>query len=161
MKNITKKALEDALTRLIDGKPTNIDLKKKARKGKLKIHDNSVEKEAGLSGGALRHHPDVKAKIKAQSLNAKVEASDTSITAIEVLENEIKQLRKEKTSLGKSKDKYYKDSKSHEDALAKQAATHIKIVQELMEMIPETEREKAMDRIVNSRPDNIIKGSFQ
>ncbi len=42
-----------------------------------------------------------------------------------------------------------------------QAATHIKVVQELMDMLHESQREKAMDKIVLSRPDNIIAPQFR
>ncbi len=35
------------------------------------------------------------------------------------------------------------------------------IVQELMDMLHESQREKAMDKIVSSRPDNIIAPQFR
>jgi hypothetical protein len=161
MKEATKKALMSALERLLDGEPTNLELKKKARQGKLKVNNNTVEKEAGLSVGSLRNHADIKIMIKTHSLNAQVENSDSATSAIDVLQGEIKQLKSEKTHLNKLKSKHLADSRKSEKALAEQAAIHIKMVQELMEMIPESQSEKAMDKVVSARPDNIIKGSFR
>lgn len=161
MKEATKKALMAALERLLDGEPTNLELKTKAKQGKLKVNNNTVEKEASLSVGSLRNHPDIKAMIKASSLSAKVESSDTALSEVDILQDEIQRLKREKTKLNKLKDKHISDSRKSERALATQAAMHIKIVQELMEMLPESQREKAMDKVVSARPDNVIKGSFR
>ena len=35
------------------------------------------------------------------------------------------------------------------------------MIQELMEMLPASEHEKAMDKIVNTRSDNIVEGNFR
>ena len=59
------------------------------------------------------------------------------------------------------KKEYYDEAQSHKEALAVQAAAHIKLVQELMDMLHESQREKAMDKIVSSRPDNIIAPQFR
>ncbi|MFL0854999.1 bacterioferritin comigratory protein [Vibrio parahaemolyticus] len=160
MKEVTRKALLDALERLLNGEPSSLELKTKAKQGKLKVNNNTVEKEAGLSVGSLRNHPDIKVMIKARSLSAKVESSNSATSEIDVLQDEIKQLKREKTQLNKLKSKHLADSRKSEQALAKQAAIHIKMVQTLMEMLPENEREKAMDKIVNMRPDNVITGNF-
>lgn len=161
MKQATRKVLIDALERLTKGEPTNIELKKKAKQGKLKINNNTVEKEAGLSVGALRNHTDIKDLIKTKSLKAKVESSPSAMSEIDLLQQEINALKSERTQLNKLKAKHLTDSRKSEKALEVQAALHIKMVQELMEMIPEHEREKAMDKVVNARPDNIIEGSFR
>ncbi|MEZ9410732.1 bacterioferritin comigratory protein, partial [Vibrio lentus] len=71
MSQATKKKLIDALERLLSGdvaKLTSRELRNKARKGKLKTNNSSVEKEAGLSAGALRRHSDVVLMIKNKSL---------------------------------------------------------------------------------------------
>ena len=161
MKTTTRKALIEALGRLIAGVPNDRDLKKKAQNGKLKINNNTVEKEAGLSVGALRNHADIKEMIKSKSLEVQVANSDSANSKIELLQQENKKIKSEKTDLNRLKKKYHETAKSHEKAFAKQAATHIKMVQELMEMLHESEREKAMDKLVNTRPDNVIKGSFR
>ena len=77
------------------------------------------------------------------------------------MQQENKKLKSEKTDLNRLKKKYHESAKNHERALAKQAATHIKMIQELMEMLPASEREKAMDKVVNTRPDNIVEGNFR
>jgi len=161
MTQATKQAFIDALERLIKGEPTNLKLNKKAKKGKLKVNDNTVEQEAGLSVGSLRNHTDIKDMIKARTLNSEVESSNFAESEVDLLQTKIKKLKSEKTQLNKLKIKHLTASRKNEEALATQAALHIKMVQELMEMIPESQREKAMDKIVNTRPDNVIKGSFR
>ena len=161
MTQATRKNLVDALERLIKGEPDNRDLRLKARDGKLKINNHTVEKEAGLSVGALRNHEDIKKMVKAKSLNNSVEQSESAQSAIELLQEEVKKLKRERTQANNKKTEYHKLSKSHQTALATQAATHIKMVQELMEMIPVYERERAMDKVVRTRPDNVIDGKFR
>lgn len=164
MSQITKNKLIKALERLLNGDVTKLaskELRNKARKGKLKINNSNVEKEAGLSAGALRRHDDVVLMIKNKSLEVQVAQDETTDSPIEVLQKEIKSLKGERAQANKKKKEYYDEAQSHKDALAVQAATHIKIVQELMDMLHESQREKAMDKVVNARPDNIIEGDFR
>ena len=164
MSQITKNKLIKALERLLDGnvaKLTSRELRNKARKGKIKINNSNVEKEAGLSAGALRRHNDVVLMIKNKSLEVQVAQDETADSPIEVLQKEIKALKGERAQANKKKKEYYDEAQSHKEALAVQAATHIKVVQELMEMLHESQREKAMDKVVNARPDNIIEGNFR
>ena len=160
MKQTTRNALINALNRLVQGEPTNIELKKKLRENKLKINNNSVEKEAGLSVGALRNHPDIKKVIEEKSLKAKVDSSESATSKIELLLLENKKLKSEKTQLNKLKTKHLADTRKSEKAFAEQAARHISMIKNLMEMKPPSEREKAMDKVVNVRADNIIQGTF-
>lgn len=161
MTQATKSKLLKALERLLEGKPENRELRKKTREGKLKINNSTVEKEAGLSVGALRRHEDVQAIIKTKSLEVRVSQDDSSQTPIDVLQAEVKQLKQDRTKANRQKKEYLDLARSHEQALAIQAANHIKMVQGLMEMLHDSEREKAMDKVVNTRPDNIIEGSFR
>ncbi|EJG1573560.1 TPA: bacterioferritin comigratory protein [Vibrio parahaemolyticus] len=164
MSQATKKKLIDALERLLSGdvaKLTSRELRNKARKCKLKINNSNVEKEAGLSAGALRRHNDVVLMIKNKSLEVQVTQDETADSPIEVLQKEIKALKGERTQANKKKKEYYDEAQSHKEALAVQAATHIKVVQELMEMLHESLREKAMDKVVNTRPNNIVDGNFR
>ncbi|MFA0058044.1 bacterioferritin comigratory protein [Vibrio echinoideorum] len=161
MTQATKNKLINALERLLEGKPENRELRKKAREGKLKINNSTVEKEASLSVGALRRHEDVRVMIKAKSLEVRVAQDDFRQTPIDVLQAEVKQLKHEKTQANKKKKEYLDLARSHEQALAIQAANHIKIVQELMAMLDESQREKAMDKVVRAQPNNLIKGKFR
>lgn len=164
MSQITKNKLIKALERLLDGdvtKLTSKELRNKAREGKLKINNSNVEKEAGLSAGALRRHDDVVLMIKNKSLEVQVAQDETTDSPIDVLQKEIQSLKGERAQANKKKKEYYDEAQSHKEALAVQAATHIKIVQELMDMLHESQREKAMDKIVSSRPDNIIAPKFR
>lgn len=164
MSQITKNKLIKALERLLDGDVTKLaskELRNKAREGKLKINNSNVEKEAGLSAGALRRHNDVALMIKNKSLEMQVAQDETTNSPIDVLQKEIKSLKGERAQANKKKKEYYDEAQSHKEALAVQAATHIKIVQELMDMLHESQREKAMDKIVSSRPENIIAPQFR
>ncbi|EJG2018279.1 bacterioferritin comigratory protein [Vibrio parahaemolyticus] len=164
MSQVTKNKLIKALERLLDGdvtKLTSRELRNKARKGKLKINNSNVEKEAGLSAGALRRHDDVVLIIKNKSLEMQIAQDETANSPIEVLQKEIKSLKGERAQANKKKKEYYDEAKSHKEALAAQAATHIKVIQELMDMLHESQREKAMDKIVSIRSDNIIAAQFQ
>lgn len=161
MTNTTKNRLIKALDRLLNGNPENRELRKKAREGKLKINNSTVEKEAGLSVGALRRHEDIKEMVKTKSLESRVNANGSDQSPIDILYAEIKQLKFEK-SLANNKRKEYLDlARSHEQALAVQAANHIKMVQELMLMLDPSQREKAMDKVVRAQADNLIKGNFR
>ena len=164
MSQITKNKLIKALERLLDGdvtKLTSKELRNKAREGKLKINNSNVEKEAGLSAGALRRHDDVVLMIKNKSLEVQVAQDETTDSPIDVLQKEIQSLKGERAQANKKKKEYYDEAQSHKEALAAQTATHIKVVQELMDMLHESQREKAMDKIVSSRPDNIIAPQFR
>ncbi|MDE1326331.1 bacterioferritin comigratory protein [Vibrio anguillarum] len=164
MSQITKNKLIKALERLLDGdvaKLTSREVRNKARKGKLKINKSNVEKEAGLSPGALRRHNDVVLMIENKSLEVQVDQDETSDAPIEVLQKKIKALKGERAQANKKKKEYYDEAQGHKEALAVQAATHIKVVQELMEMLHESQREKAMDKIVSSRLDNVIAPQFR
>jgi hypothetical protein len=164
MSQITKNKLIKALERLLDGDVTKLaskELRNKARQGKLKINNSNVEKEAGLSAGALRRHDDVVLMIKNKSLEVQVAQDETTDSPIDVLQKEIQSLKGERAQANKKKKEYYDEAQSHKEALAVQTATHIKVVQELMDMLHESQREKAMDKIVSSRPDNIIAPKFR
>ncbi|MCG9781131.1 MULTISPECIES: bacterioferritin comigratory protein [Vibrio] len=164
MSQITKNKLIKALERLLDSdvtKLTSKELRNKARKGKLKINNSNVEKEAGLSAGALRRHNDVVLMIKNKSLEVQVAQDETADSPIEMLQKEIKSLKGERAQANKKKKEYYDEAQSHKEALATQVATHIKIVQELMDMLHENQREKAMDKIASSRSDNVIAPQFR
>ena len=164
MSQTTKKKLIDALERLLSGdvaKLTSRELRNKARKGKLKINNSSVEKEAGLSAGALRRHNDVVLMIKNKSLEVQVAQDENTDSPIEVLQKEIKALKGERTQANKKKKEYYDEAHSHKEALAVQAATHVKVVQELMDMLHESQREKAMDKIVSTCLDNVVAHQFR
>ncbi|MPW27703.1 bacterioferritin comigratory protein [Agarivorans sp. B2Z047] len=164
MSQTTKKKLIDALERLLSGdvaKLTSRELRNKARKGKLKINNSSVEKEAGLSAGALRRHNDVVLMIKNKSLEVQVAQDENTDSPIAVLQKEIKALKGERTQANKKKKEYYDEAQGHKEALATQAAIHVKVVQELMDILHESQREKAMDKIVSTRLDNVVAHQFR
>ena len=164
MSQTTRKKLIEALERLLSGdvaKLTSRELRNKARKGKLKINNSNVEKEAGLSVGSLRRHSDVVLMIKNKSWAVQVAHDKATDSPMEVRQKEIKALKGERTQANKKKKEYYNEAQSHKEALAAQAAIHVKVVQELMDMLHESQREKAMDKIVSTRVDNVIAHPFR
>lgn len=75
----TKKALFDALNRLVLQEPEHPDLKDQIAAGKeVKIHKSNVEKEAGLSNNAAKGHQDVLDAIEATLVRK--EFGDSNIT---------------------------------------------------------------------------------
>tara|TARA_R110002094_G_scaffold158569_2_gene144486 strand:+ start:106 stop:627 length:522 start_codon:yes stop_codon:yes gene_type:complete len=107
-KKQTNKKLRDALQRLIDKKPTNRELKKRDN---VKVNDLNVQKEAGVSIGAIRHHPDVATLIKNHQLGLSTETPCVSSNEAEiVLRAQIEDL-KEKLATTKKKLKKETDLK--------------------------------------------------
>ncbi|WP_333909657.1 hypothetical protein [Vibrio sp. SCSIO 43137] len=106
MKTTTRKALLAALKRLVASKPNNRDLKIKVQNGKLKINKSNVEKEAGLSVGVLRNHPDIVELINKKSLELRVNNSDSATSTVHLLEEENAYLKNEKASLIRKKKEY-------------------------------------------------------
>jgi hypothetical protein len=78
-KKQTNKKLRDALQRLIDKNPTNRELKKRDN---VKINDLNVQKEAGVSIGAIRHHTDVATLIKNHQLGLTTNPDEETTGAV-------------------------------------------------------------------------------
>lgn len=76
----TKQSLFDALERLVSGEISNPELLDKKMNDKLKINRLSVEKEASMSVGVLRNHPDVVTAIKLANNNAKLKEANVNTT---------------------------------------------------------------------------------
>ncbi|WP_259556685.1 hypothetical protein [Vibrio harveyi] len=74
-KDASRKALLDAISRIKEQTYTHKDLRKKAV---VKLNKSNVEKEAGLSVGALRHHPDIVKVIEGASSNNNHSADDVA-----------------------------------------------------------------------------------
>lgn len=92
MTQAIKRKLLNALGRLLKGEPENLELREKARAGKLIINNRAVEKEANLSDGALRRHEDIQALIKMKSLEARAIQDESNQTPINILQARIKRL---------------------------------------------------------------------
>jgi hypothetical protein len=73
-KKKTNTRLREALQRLIDKVPTDRELKKRSN---VKVNALTVQQEAGVSVGALRHHPDISILI-AEYKGNKIKASSSS-----------------------------------------------------------------------------------
>lgn len=100
----TEKQLRAALERLIAQQPTNRELKQKLRANKLKIVVSNVEKEAGLSNGAAKHYPNIKAFIESAEAERIHGASNVADAVIRIQPLYVKA----KDDLAKAKDEIKK-----------------------------------------------------
>jgi hypothetical protein len=80
-KQKTNQRLKEALQRLIDKVPTERELK---RRDKVKVNALTVQQEAGVSVGAIRHHPDVGILIKEYQQKEKGKGKPTQTTPVEL-----------------------------------------------------------------------------
>ena len=159
MKNETKQALLEALDRLVQGKPKNFELKKRAKKGTLKINNISVEKEAEKSVGAIRNHKDIAEKIKAAALLLRVELDGNSNEQV-LLQNDVKTLTAEKTELRKKSKDETRKRKIAEDMHALYVTREIEIIRGLLSKVDIKQNNIAMPHIVRSAAGNVIRGKF-
>ncbi|CAH1545867.1 conserved hypothetical protein [Vibrio harveyi] len=113
----TKKALLDALDRLVRQEPEHPDLKDQIAAGKeVKIHKSNVEKEAGLSNNAAKGHQDVLDAIEATLVRK--EFGDSNITDDVVKRHPAYQNLKEKyDSSLEDRKKLRKQKKDHQAEL--------------------------------------------
>lgn len=141
-KDKTKKALLDAIDRIKRKAYTCQELRKKSI---VKLNRSNVEKEAGLSSGALRHHSDIVEiilgdeddKAKISRLEKELEQSKAKIKKLE-FDNSI---QKRSTAL---------DS----EALNEQLSVYHQTIAALFFKIPLAEREGLMSKL-DERSSNV------
>lgn len=140
----TKQSLFDALERLISGEIKNTELKDKRNNGKLKINRSSVEKEADLSVGVLRNHPDVVEAIKLSIKNEKIKKLDIKSTDelsdIE-LDSKNESLQKIKKQKIEQKDEIF----NLNNAMSNQLALHQMLVVALTNDLNEDRKENVFN----------------
>jgi|TARA_R110001583_G_scaffold192800_1_gene359800 hypothetical protein len=147
--NRTKSLLLNAVERLKKGEPTEQTLIKKAEDGKLKLNRSTVEKEAGLGSGTLRHHQDVVDIITLSCVGGE-EAEQVDILTKEI--RELKDKLKKVNKINKSK---IEKVKNMDVALSQQAAQQIMLMAAMLEKIPYDDREQLMKKIISNNVRNI------
>ncbi|MBA6256466.1 MULTISPECIES: hypothetical protein [unclassified Colwellia] len=80
-KEKTAKRAREAIQRIINGIPTNKELK---NRNKLKLNQSTVEKEAGLGVSALKHHGDILKEI--DGINSPI--TETTLDTLDSNSNE-------------------------------------------------------------------------
>lgn len=145
-KDASRKALLDAISRIKEQTYTHKDLRKK---NVVKLNKSNVEKEAGLSAGALRHHPDIVEVIQGVSPNNNHSADDVaSLTEkVDKLEASNRELKAEST-----RDK--KDAEQAKKTLKEYQSEYHQTVTALFFKIPINEREE----VIKSLDDSSLNG---
>lgn len=96
-KHKTNQRLRESLQRLIDGNPTDMELRRRAN---LKVSARTVQQEAGVSIGAIRHHPDVAKLIEDYKNSGKSKPDETpDAAAVGVPNNDLLKLQLEVNKL--------------------------------------------------------------
>ena len=115
------------------------------KKTVVKLNKSNVEKEAGLSAGALRHHPDIVKIIEGATPNNSHNADDVaSLTEkVDKLEASNRKLKVEST-----RDK--KDAEQAEKTLREYQSEYHQTVTALFFKIPINEREEVIKSLDNS-----------
>ena len=141
-KDASHKALLDAISRIKEQTYTHKDLKNKAI---VKLNKSNVEKEAGLSAGALRHHPDIIKVIEGVSLSYNSSSDDTASLTEKVNKLEASN-RKLKVEIAREK----KDAEQAEKTLQEYQSEYHQTVTALFFKIPINEREEVIKSVYNS-----------
>ncbi|WP_135458717.1 hypothetical protein [Vibrio echinoideorum] len=141
-KDASHKALLDAISRIKEQTYTHKNLKNKAI---VKLNKSNVEKEAGLSAGALRHHPDIIKVIEGVSLSYNSSSDDTASLTEKVNKLEASN-RKLKVEIAREK----KDAEQAEKTLKEYQSEYHQTVTALFFKIPINEREEVIKSVYNS-----------
>lgn len=141
-KDASRKALLDAISRIKEQTYTHKDLRKKTI---VKLNKSNVEKEAGLSAGALRHHPDIVKVIEGASSNSNHSADDISSLTENI--NQLKELNKN-LELESARDKH--DAEQARKTLEQYQSEYHQTVTALFFKIPINEREELIKSLDSS-----------
>ncbi|MDD1828377.1 hypothetical protein LRP52_40060 [Photobacterium sp. ZSDE20] len=145
-KERSNKAMLDAIERIVTGTYTSKDLK---RQKVVKLNDKNVQIEAGLSPGAIRHHPDIKKKIiDINEAKDELDSISELKAKVEELEKENEELKAKNVSLKLRVDGY-------KESWDEKLASHHQTIIALFSKIPLVDREEAMKTIDMSSNSNV------
>ncbi|MFS1912646.1 hypothetical protein [Vibrio sp. 10N.286.48.B7] len=139
-KGASRKALLDAISRIKEQTYTHKELKKKKV---VKLNRSNVEKEAGLSAGALRHHPDIVKMIQGANPNRSAEDAASLTQKVDELKASNRELKAENS-------RYKKDAEQADKTLKKHQSEYHQTVTALFFKIPIDEREEAIKSLDDS-----------
>ncbi|PQJ47271.1 hypothetical protein [Vibrio splendidus] len=146
MNTVKQQKYYDAIQRILNGKPSNPELKDLANKGKLKLNNYSVEREAGMSTGSLRRHPDIKAAIKKATITKSKDdlIKNTEAAEPELIQHYEQELTKERSKRIKSnklKRQYQGEVERVTVAMKEQLSHHQNMMFAIFDLIPEDKRQ--------------------
>jgi hypothetical protein len=168
-KEKTAQKAREAIERIKQGVPKNRKLKKRT---KLKLNQNTVEIEAGLSIRALKHHPDVLMEIQEYTDSilkvgsiAKVDSTDTvdSSANLGLLKREVVKLKEQKKKLLQEKRDDSSQRKSDLQTIVDlreynkaMQQNHAEVVSAMYNLIPQEQRSNLFERISYTVGNNVI-----
>lgn len=109
---ITRVELENALKRILSGKPERIAPNRK-------ISVKAVEEEAGLGDGSAYYYKDIVSMIKETAKNNSPKARNHNL-----YEEKIANLRERLANEKRLKEKYYQQSEDYKEQLSEMASQH-------------------------------------
>ena len=154
------KAIE-AIKRIQDGKPNH---RKLLNRDNLKLNQHTVEQEAGLAVGALKHHDDILTMISDINLmGCEQEKTTGTQTDIYLLKQEIIKLKAQKKAAITGK----KDAIALKKSYAEQLETlkyenkmlhqhHAEVVSALFDLIPQEDREGIVIKAMSHGNTNVV-----
>ncbi|CAH1235274.1 conserved hypothetical protein [Vibrio harveyi] len=110
--SVTKAKIEEALQRILQGKPKIIP-------SAQKLSVKAVEEEAGLGSGSVYYYPEIVSKIKEHSLKKRSDNKNSSL-----YEEKISSLREQLKKEKKLKEKYRTEVTELKTQLANMASQH-------------------------------------
>lgn len=151
-KQETNQRLKDAMQRLIDGVPTDRDLKSRKT---LKVNEHTVQIEAGLPLNTIRHHSDVRKAIlkyqesqKQKPLQQEDHCSDLVGLQQKIIKqkNRIEALNNKLKTETKLKEEYRAKAKSLERVNTELLEGEHHLIQALLSKVPLEERQAIFNK---------------
>ncbi|MFT5297241.1 MAG: hypothetical protein ACI9YH_003272 [Colwellia sp.] len=165
-KEKTAKRAREAIQRIVNGIPTNKVLK---NRNNLKLNQSTVEKEAGLSVSALKHHGDILTEIDninspiAETTLATLESNSNETVKVYLLNKKIETLKEQKKSAIKAKKAAIDLNKEYLAAIAKLKydnnalhSHHAQVVSAMFEIIPLDKLGQFVSKVNLGQNDNVI-----
>jgi FtsZ-binding cell division protein ZapB len=164
LKERTALRIREAIERIKLGQPKNRELKKRKN---LKLNKSTVEKEADLSTGALRHYPEIIKEINDyQPALKEISASfsDDSDASLILLQQEHAKLKQQKKLVNKAKVEESSKAKNLADEIERlkheNVAIHqyyTKTIAALFELVPQEKRHLLLSELrVSTASDKVV-----
>jgi len=165
-KEKTAKKARDAIQRIINGIPTNKELKSRSN---LKLNQSTVEKEAGISVSALKHHTDIldeiieiNSPITEPTLDT-LENNSNEARKVYLLNKKIETLKSQKKAAIKAKNTAIDLNKEYSAEIVKLKfdnkalhSHHAQVVSAMFDIIPIEKLGKFVPKVNLDQKDNIV-----
>ncbi len=146
-KQKTNQSLREAIERIIAKQPQSKKLQKKLKEGKLKLNKTNVEIEADRGYGVIKYHSDVEQLIDKLNNPPPMFTDQSSVVQQKLEEN----FNKQKLSLKKTETELAEKISEIKllESVNKRLHAHCReLTSALFELVPQDQREKLFDEIV-------------